>query len=162
TIGDDSCVPRNDYGRFGFNVGGPLYLPWFGEGKPSKIGGKDKLFFFAGYERLQTGAAAGASAIETPTAAGFAAIDGIPGLSTTNLGIFKQYTPVAPTQNGTDTITVGGVKIPIGFVNVPSPNFTYNNYVVANIDFIQSERTQHRARFTFNQNRSIDTAASLP
>jgi hypothetical protein len=162
TVGDATCIPRNDYGRFGFNVGGPLYLPTFGQGGKSTLGGKDRLFFFAGYERLQTGAAAGANAVETPTAAGFAALDGISGLSTANLGIFKQYVPVAPAQNGTDSITVNGVNIPVGFVNIPSPNFSYNNYVVANIDFIQSERTQHRARFNYNQNRTIDTAATLP
>ncbi len=162
TLGDDTCMPRNDFGRFGFNVGGPLYLPRFGQGGKSTIGGKDKLFFFAGYERLQAGAAAGAAAVETPTAAGFAALGQIPGLSATNLAIFKQYVPVAPAQSGTDTITVNGVDIPVGFVNIPSPNFAYNNYVVANIDFVQSERTQHRGRFNFNQNRTIDTAASLP
>src|SRR5215470_6152075 len=123
TIGDDSCMPRNDAGRFGFNVGGPLYLPRFGEGGRATLGGKDKLFFFVGYERMQAGAAAGAAAIETPTAAGFSAIDRIGGLSATNLGIVKQYIPVAPAQNKTDTIAVNGVQIPIGFVNVPSPNF---------------------------------------
>jgi hypothetical protein len=162
TIGDDTCMPRSDYARVGFNVGGPLYLPRFGQGGKSTIGGKDKLFFFAGYERLQTGAAAGAAAVETPTAAGFASLGQIAGLSATNLSIFKQYVPVAPAQSGTDAITVNGVNIPIGFVNIPSPNYSYNNYVVGNIDFVQSERTQHRARFNFNQSRSIDTAASLP
>ena len=54
------------------------------------------------------------------------------------------------------------MSIPVGFVNIPSPSFTFNNYVVANIDFTQSERTQHRGRFNYNQNRSIDTAANLP
>lgn len=161
-IGDNTCKPRDDYGRFGFNVGGPLYLPRFGEGGSPVIGGKDKLFFFAGYERLQTGAAAGASAIQAPTAQGFNALQTIPGLSTANFAIFRQYIPVAPSQNGSDAITVGGVNIPVGFVNVPSPNFGYNNYVVANIDFTQSERTQHRARFNYNQNRTIDTSATLP
>jgi hypothetical protein len=166
----DSCMPRDDYGRLGFNVGGPLYLPRFGQGGKSTIGGKDKLFFFAGYERSQAGAAAGASAIRTPTAAGFAMLDqivGPAGLSATNLGIFKQYVPVAPAQGLDDdgnpaTISVGGASIPVGNVSIPSPNFTYNNYVVANIDFVQSERTQHRARFNFNQNRTIDTAATIP
>src|SRR5262245_29472854 len=65
TIGDNTCIPRNDYARVGFNVGGPLYLPTFGRGGRSTIGGKDKLFFFAGYERLQNGNAASANAIET-------------------------------------------------------------------------------------------------
>src|SRR5215475_10973929 len=158
----NTCMPRNDFGRFGFNIGGPLYLPRFGQGGKSTIGGKDKLFFFAGYERMQAGAAAGANAIETPTAAGFATLNGMSGLSATNLGIFKQYVPVAPAQTGTDTITVNGVNIPIGNVNVPSPKFRYNNYVDANVDFVQSELTQHRFRFTYNQFRQIDTAATFP
>src|SRR5262249_6569194 len=71
TLGDPTCMLRNDFGRFGFNVGGPLYLPRFGQGGKSTFGGKDKLFFFAGYERMQNGRAAGANAIQTPTAAGF-------------------------------------------------------------------------------------------
>ncbi|MEP7338001.1 MAG: carboxypeptidase regulatory-like domain-containing protein [Acidobacteriota bacterium] len=182
TLGDDLCLPRSDYGRFGFNVGGPMYLPRFGEGGSPVIGGKDKLFFFAGYERLQTGDAAGAGAIQTPTAAGFAGLALIPGLSANNFSIFQQYIPVAPTASGAP-IRVSCVAgsagcvdrravptdpalfqrdIPVGFVNIPSPNFTYNNYIVANVDYTQSERTQHRARFNYNQNRGIDTAATLP
>ncbi|MEP6718581.1 MAG: carboxypeptidase regulatory-like domain-containing protein, partial [bacterium] len=41
--------------QFGGAVGGPLYLPRFGEGDPSVAGGKDKAFFFVAYEeqRLQ-------------------------------------------------------------------------------------------------------------
>ncbi|HEY9436252.1 MAG TPA: carboxypeptidase regulatory-like domain-containing protein [Blastocatellia bacterium] len=162
TIGDDTCMPRSDFARVGFNIGGPLYLPRFGLGGKSTLGGKDKLFFFAGYERLQTGDAAGAAAIQTPTGAGFAALNQIPGLSATNVAIFKQFVPVAPAQNGTDTITVNGVGLPVGFVNVPSPSFNNNDYIVANIDFVQNERTQHRARFNFNRNRGIDTGATLP
>jgi Carboxypeptidase regulatory-like domain len=159
-VGDDTCVRRSDYARVGFNVGGPLYLPRFGQGGKSTFGGKDKLFFFAGYERLQTGDAAGASAIRTPTAAGFAALDTISGLSATNLAIFKQYVPVAPAQTG--NITVSGVSIPVGLVSIPSPSFNNNDYIVSNIDFVQSERTQHRGRFNFNRNRGIDTGATFP
>jgi len=160
TIGDDTCVRRSDYARVGFNAGGPLYLPRFGQGGKSSFGGKDKLFFFAGYERLQTGDAAGANAIRTPTAAGFAALNTVSGLSATNLAIFKQYVPVAPAQTG--SITVSGVNIPVGVVSIPSPSFNNNDYIVANIDFVQSERTQHRTRFNFNRNRGIDTGATLP
>src|SRR3989441_141798 len=45
--------PRSDYFRTGFNVGGPLYLPRFGEGGRSVYSGKDKLFFFTSYERSE-------------------------------------------------------------------------------------------------------------
>src|SRR5215207_1403605 len=35
---------------FGFNVGGPVYLPHFGEGGPSMISLKNRTFFFFNYE----------------------------------------------------------------------------------------------------------------
>jgi len=55
----------NDFGRgqterverlfrqFGGSVGGPLYLPHFGEGGPVTVGGKNKSFFFLSYEGLR-------------------------------------------------------------------------------------------------------------
>src|SRR5215217_3422792 len=55
----------NDFGRgrterverffrqFGGSVGGPLYLPRFGEGGPAVYSGKDKAFFFFSYEGLR-------------------------------------------------------------------------------------------------------------
>jgi hypothetical protein len=36
--------------QFGGSVGGPFYLPHFGEGGPYGYGGKDKAFFFVAYE----------------------------------------------------------------------------------------------------------------
>ncbi|MFN7926984.1 MAG: carboxypeptidase regulatory-like domain-containing protein [Blastocatellia bacterium] len=160
-LGNDNCNPRYDNGRYGFNIGGPLIFPRFGEGGPSIWNGKSKLFFFTGYERTQTGSAAGAGGVTTPTAAGMAVLSTIPGLSATNLAIFKQYVPVAPAQMG-GTITVNGVRVPVGYVNIPAPNYNFNHYFVLNLDYTQNEHTQHRARFNFNQNRAIDTAASLP
>jgi hypothetical protein len=47
-------VRVNDYIRqFGGSVGGPLYLPRFGEGGPSTTWGKNKSFFFFSYEGLR-------------------------------------------------------------------------------------------------------------
>src|SRR5687768_17165661 len=44
----------NDYNRqFGGSLGGPLYLPRFGEGGRSTMGGRDKSFFFLSYEGLR-------------------------------------------------------------------------------------------------------------
>jgi hypothetical protein len=157
SISDPNANPRFDYNRFGGNIGGPIL--------------KNKLFFFGMYERLQLGAAAGSGAVETPTAAGFAVLDTIPGLSATNLGVFKQYVPVAPSQTAGHTIIVNSVDstghlvphtVPVGSISIPSPNFFYNNNVVGNVDLTQSEKTQHRWRFTFNQFRGIDTAATFP
>src|SRR4051795_1388464 len=38
--------------QFGFNIGGPLHLPRFGEGSPSIYSGKNRTFFFFSYEGL--------------------------------------------------------------------------------------------------------------
>ena len=56
-----------DYIRqFGGSFGGPLYLPRFGEGGPTTIGGKDKLFFFVSYEGLRNSSSGtGQSYVET-------------------------------------------------------------------------------------------------
>ena len=55
----DDCRNRDNRNNYGFNIGGPIYIPNFGEGTP---GGflrslKDRAFFFFHYEgyRLRTG-----------------------------------------------------------------------------------------------------------
>ncbi|MCI0387753.1 MAG: carboxypeptidase-like regulatory domain-containing protein [Acidobacteria bacterium] len=157
---EDDFMPRSDFGRFGGNLGGPIL--------------KNRLFFFGGYERIQTGDAASAGGLTAPTEAGLAVIGALPGISTTNFNVFKQYVPVAPT-NDAETIPfcalvpTGGhcpgdrfVDIPVGFVNFPAPNYSNNNNFVINIDFAQNDRMQHRGRFIYNDYAAIDTGASLP
>jgi hypothetical protein len=39
---------------YGFSIGGPIYLPRFGEGGPSVFSGKNKTFFFFNYGGYQT------------------------------------------------------------------------------------------------------------
>ncbi len=58
----------NDYIRqFGGSIGGPLYLPRFGEGGPATVWGKDKSFFFFSYEGLRkTSNSTGRAFVETP------------------------------------------------------------------------------------------------
>lgn len=41
------------YNQFGGSIGGPLWLPRFGEGGPSVWGGKNKAFFFFSFEGLR-------------------------------------------------------------------------------------------------------------
>lgn len=151
-----SFMPRSDYGRFGGNVGGPLL--------------KNRLFFFTGYERLQTGAAAGVN-FEAPTANGLAGLALIPGLSVNNLNLFKQFVPVATTGSGFLTVScaagsagcVGGVRrIEVGTVSLPAPNFTVNQNFILNLDYTQSAQTQHRSRYSYNRFRGIDITANLP
>jgi Carboxypeptidase regulatory-like domain len=151
---------RSDYFRGGLNAGGPVVFPRFGEGGPRYYDMRDKLFFFASYERLQLGSAAGAAGAETPTAAGLAALGAIPGVSATNLAVFRQFVPPAATAEG--TINVGGVPIPVGTVSFAAPNFSKQNHAVINMDWNQSSDTQHHWRFTMTNLADIDNAANFP
>jgi len=157
----DLFMPRTDYFRGGYNLGGPVVLPHFGEGGPVLNRFQDKFFFFTSYERVQTGSAASAGGLVTPTAAGFATLGTIPGLSSNNLGVFNQFVPVAP-FNDQGTISVLGRDIPVGNVAFAAPNFFKQNHAVINLDYLQSAGTQHHIRFTFTNGADIDNLANLP
>ena len=92
-------MPRYDSFRGGVNVGGPIYLPIFGEGNPALWNGKDRLFFFTSYERLQVGFGAAPAGITALTANSLATVTGTPGVSATNLNIYRQFVPVAAVNN---------------------------------------------------------------
>jgi hypothetical protein len=162
-------MPRSDYFRGGFNVGGPVAIPNFTGENRMFWSGKDKLFFFFSYERLQQGSAAAPGGIASPTAAGFATLATVPGLSATNLSVLRTYMPVAPTadiQNSTCTgvncVRVGGRLIDLGSVNFSAPNFTKQNHAVSNIDYNHSANTTFRFRFTMTNTAFIDNTANLP
>lgn len=166
----DNFMPRSDFFRGGFNAGGPVYFPRFGGGGKKFFSGRDKLFFFTSYERLQGGNAASPGGISSPTAQGFAILNSTPGLSQTNLSVFRTFAPVAPVQsnncgdsgNQACFITVAGRQVPVGNINFAAPSFLKQNHFLLNVDYTQSAATQHRIRFNFTNNASIDTRAALP
>jgi|GEM_PF-383402 len=154
-------MPRYDFFRGGVNLGGPVLLPTFGQGARQFYNGRDKLFFYGAYERLQHGAAASHLGITTPTAQGLTTLNAIPGLSPTNLAVFNLYTPVAPV-NDAGAINVNGVSVPIGNAAFSAANFLKQNNVLANIDYNQSARTTQRWHFNLTNNAAVDTRADLP
>ena len=140
--------PRTDQNKLGASIGGPIL--------------KDKLFYFGNFEYTPLGTAYSPSyPIMGPTAAGYALLDKMTGLSQTNYSIFKKYVPVAPSSAG-DTTSVKGVDVPIGVIPV-SGSF-YNNYYTAigSVDYNLSTTDQIRGRFIFNRSDSLDNTASLP
>ncbi|MGH9904144.1 MAG: carboxypeptidase regulatory-like domain-containing protein [Pyrinomonadaceae bacterium] len=171
-------LPRLDFVRTGFNLGGPVILPKFGEGGPSTWRGKDKLFFFTAYERLHVGTAAVPAGITAFTAAGLAMVAAAPGVSPTNLNIYRQFVPIAATNNSgvvnfcsvqpnLNGICPGAtLQVPIGTIELePTPQFTKQNNFVLNFDFTQSSKTQHHFRFNLTNNSSLGIAglqAGLP
>lgn len=139
--------PRYDNNRLGATIGGPII--------------KDKLFYFGNFEYHPVGqAATPGSPLMAPTAAGMSALGSIPGVVKNNLSWFTQYVPAAPTA--TDSITVGGVKIPVGELSFASPSYNNAYDSLVSIDYNISEKDQLRGRWIYNRTTSVDTAANLP
>lgn len=140
-------IPRFDQNRLGASIGGPIR--------------KNKLFYFGNFEYAPLGQAYTLSPpVSAPTAEGFAKLATIPGLSQTNLDVFKQYVAAAPVAN--DVTRVKGVDIPIGILPVTGSFFTNQYTGVASTDYNMSERDQLRGRFVYNRIDQLDNLANLP
>ena len=138
---------RLDQNRLGGTIGGPIV--------------KNKLFYFGNFEYIPYGqAGTPASEVKAPTADGMSMISQIPGVSQTNLGVFKQYVPVAPAADG--ATTVAGKSIPIGTLPIIAPFYINNYNYLANIDYNMSDKDQFRFRFVGNNQRAIDNTPTLP
>jgi hypothetical protein len=169
--------PRFDQNRYGFNVGGPLYLPRFGSGGLSTYpwSGKNRLFFFFQFEQTALGQAASPGNVSAPTAEGLATLQGLSGISANNLAAFRQFVPVASSNNA-GTIPICAVprdaagtcpsasvlNVPVGNISFAAPNFQTDRNIVFNLDFNQSANTVHHSRFIFNRQRTIDNLATFP
>jgi Carboxypeptidase regulatory-like domain len=165
-------MPRYDYFRGGGNVGGPVFLPRFGEGGPSIWNGKNKLFFFTSFERLQQRFGAPPAGLTALTSSALATVSATPGISSTNFAIYRQFVPVAALNNGgtinfcrvrpdLNGICPAGnlVPLPVGTIELPPPpQFNVQNNYVLNLDYVQSSKTQHRARLNWTNNAGVGLA----
>lgn len=140
--------PRFDQNRVGGTVGGPIV--------------KNRAFFFGGFEYTPIGeASTSPGAIFGPTAEGIRALEGLPGVSRTNLDYFKQWVPVAPTA--TRNVTVLGASIPVGTLTAAGPAFQNTYSPMASLDLHLTERDQIRARWVHTKIDSINTTSvALP
>jgi hypothetical protein len=140
--------PRYDANKLGATIGGPIL--------------KNKLFYFADFEYNPIGQApTPSSVIYAPTAAGYATIAGLPGISKNNLGVLQKYLGTAPATDGTTT-PVGNATIPLGPLSVVGPSFQNQYNLVTSGDWNISDKDQFRLRYIYNKLDAIDTTANLP
>jgi len=165
-------LPRLDFFRGGGNLGGPIILPRFGEGGPATWSGKNKLFFFTSYERLQVGFGSTPAGITGLTSEGLNTIANAPGVSATNLSIYRQFVPLAaannsgtvnfcrirPDANGVCS-AANTLAVPVGTIELPpQPQFNKQNNFVLNIDYTESSKTQHHVRWNQTDNYAVGLA----
>ena len=140
--------PRYDFNRLGGNIGGPIV--------------KNKLFYFGLFEYNPIGQAAVAGQpVSAPTAAGYAALASLSGLSQNNLSTMQKYVPAAA-SNDQGTVSVLGRNIPIGSLSFASPVFSNSYNWLISLDYNLSDKDQLRGRIVSNKLSATDSSATFP
>ena len=94
----------------------------------------------------------------SPTAAGFATLASLPGLSATDLAVFKKYVPVAATALADTTRypIVAGVPVQVRLSSVLAPNYQNSYAGVASGDYNISSTDQLQVRYVYNRLATVD------
>jgi len=165
---------RFNRNQFGGTIGGPIVLPRFGEGGRLTYHGRDRSFFFFGFQgdRLRS-AGVLQTPITIPTATGFAALNSVPlraGQSAASRqavldqlsflsGVYSQN-PVF-TSGTVRNIMVNGVPIEVGSTSlgVGQPNNT--EFYVARVDHRLTSNDNFTIRYLVNKSVDSNVVSNL-
>lgn len=147
-------VPQSNENTFGGSLGGPLYLPRFGEGGPIFFGGPNKLFFFGTFQADLIRSNSEATAT-IPTAAGFNTLQTLfPTGTSANLDYYRSIlgnvrgstnTFTVPIRNTTTGAIINNVEFGTVSTTAPQPVNTYD--YIARVDYNATQRDSLSFRY---------------
>jgi hypothetical protein len=139
--------PRYDQNRMGGNFGFPII--------------HDKLFFFGDFEYIPLGfAALPGSPLFAPTAAGYATLGGLAGVSQTNLGVLRNALPTATTASS--SVLVNGTQIPVGASSLLGRGYQNQYNGVGAMDWNAGANDKLQMRYVQNEIDANNSGVQLP
>ncbi|HEV2830063.1 MAG TPA: carboxypeptidase regulatory-like domain-containing protein [Pyrinomonadaceae bacterium] len=151
--------------QIGFTIGGPVYLPKFGEGGRAVHSGRDRTFFFGSYQRWsdrQLGS--GFTLVGAPTEAGRQVLQAAAG-SRPQVQALLRYLPAAQTGGGpTRTFTLGGqtFTVPTGSITGSAASFFDDHQASFRLDHRVNEGNTLNARYLYDDADSGGTGQVTP
>src|SRR4029077_11552038 len=151
--------------QIGFTIGGPVYLPRFGEGGRSVISGKDRTFFFGSYQRWSDRLlGSGFTLVGAPTEAGPQVLQAAAGNPPPGPAPLR-YLPAAQTGGGpTRTFTISGqsFSVPTGSITGSAASFFDDHQASFRIDHRINQANTLNSRYLYDDADSGGTGQVTP
>jgi hypothetical protein len=151
--------------QIGFTIGGPVYLPRFGEGGRSVISGRDRTFFFGSYQRWSDRLlGSGFTLVGAPTEAGRQVLAAAAGNRPQVQALLK-YLPAAQTGGGpTRTFVLGGqtFSVPTGSITGSASSFLDDHQASFRIDHRINQSNMLSSRYLYDDSDSGGTGQVTP
>ncbi len=172
---------RFNRNQFGFDIGGPIFLPRFGEGgRAISYNGRDRTFFFYAFQGdlTRTGNIIPAgNTVRIPTPAGFAALNTVPLRAATasapaqmlasrqavlnSISFLNNIYALNPTFRSVSNQTINGIPIQTGLTNIglPQPVDQYTH--ILRIDHKLTDNDNLTGRYISNKPNQPNLVSNL-